>query len=219
MSVKVMVQLVCEWQKKNNGINTPIGRAPGEAGWCGSQQLRGKGMWPVATAFLLVLEGSAGFMKETVSSACSVMTATPHWKPALTYRHRARVCARSLQSCLTLCNPVDRSPPGSSVHGILQARIPAWVAILFSRGSCPPNDWTWVSCIAGRYFTFWATREAPKLCLFTMKPWSTTRILQLADNQNILTFQKWFKPSYTNSLHFLLLYLQMLFLEKDLCTQ
>ena len=39
------------------------------------------------------------------------------------------------QSCLTLCNPVDCSPPGSSVHGILQARILEWVAISFSRGS------------------------------------------------------------------------------------
>ena len=44
------------------------------------------------------------------------------------------------QLCLTLCNPRDCSLPGSSVHGILQARIPVWVAILFSRGSCPPND-------------------------------------------------------------------------------
>ena len=151
-------------EKKNNGINTPIGRAPGEAGWCGSQQLRGKGMWPVATAFLLVLEGSAGFMKETVSSACSVMTATPHWKPALTYRHRARVCARSLQSCLTLCNPVDRSPPGSSVHGVLQARELEWVATPFSRGSFWSRDWTCVSgvsCTVGGFFPHWDPREAP----------------------------------------------------------
>ena len=44
-------------------------------------------------------------------------------------------CARSLQSCLTLCNPLDRSPPGCSVRGILQARILEWVAISFSRGS------------------------------------------------------------------------------------
>ena len=43
--------------------------------------------------------------------------------------------AKSLQSCLTLCNPMDCSPPGSSVHGILQARILEWVAISFSRGS------------------------------------------------------------------------------------
>jgi len=64
------------------------------------------------------------------------------------------------QSCLTLSDPVDCSPPGSSVHGILQARILEWVAISFSRGFSRPRDQTRVSCIAGRFFTNWATREA-----------------------------------------------------------
>ena len=63
------------------------------------------------------------------------------------------------QSCPTLCNTVDCSPPGSSAHGILQARILEWVAISSSRGSSQPRGWTWVSCIAGRFFTVWATRE------------------------------------------------------------
>ena len=63
--------------------------------------------------------------------------------------------------CLTLCNPMDHSPPGSSVLGIFQARILEWVAISFSRGSSPPWDWTWVSYIAGGFFANWATREAP----------------------------------------------------------
>ena len=49
------------------------------------------------------------------------------------------------QSCPTLCDPMDCSPLGSSVHGILQARILEWVAISFSRGSSSPRDWTWVS--------------------------------------------------------------------------
>ena len=48
------------------------------------------------------------------------------------------------------------SPPGSSVHGILQARILEWVSISFSRWSSWPRDWTWVSCIAGRFYTIWA---------------------------------------------------------------
>jgi len=48
---------------------------------------------------------------------------------------------------------MDWSPPGSSVHGILRARIPEWVAIPFSRGSSQPRDRTQVSCIAGRLFT------------------------------------------------------------------
>ena len=46
------------------------------------------------------------------------------------------------QSCPTLGNPMDTSPPGSSVHGILQAKILEWVAISFSRGSSPPRDQT-----------------------------------------------------------------------------
>ena len=54
---------------------------------------------------------------------------------------------------------MDCSPPGSSVHGILQARILEWVAIQFSRGSSQLRDWTQVSSIAGRFFTIWATRE------------------------------------------------------------
>ena len=56
------------------------------------------------------------------------------------------------QSCPTLCDPVDCGPPGSSVHGILQARILEWVAISFSRGSSQLRDWTQVSRIAGRRF-------------------------------------------------------------------
>ena len=57
------------------------------------------------------------------------------------------------QSCLALSDPVDCSPPDSSVHGILQARILEWVTIPFSRGSSPPRDRTQVSRIAGRFFT------------------------------------------------------------------
>ena len=64
------------------------------------------------------------------------------------------------QSCPTLCDPVDYSPPGSCVHGILQARILEWVAISLSRWSFQPRDRTQVSCIAGRCFILWATREA-----------------------------------------------------------
>ena len=64
------------------------------------------------------------------------------------------------QSCPTVCDPVNCSLPGSSVHGISQARILGWVAIPFSRGSSWPRDQTWVPCIAGRFFTIWAIGEA-----------------------------------------------------------
>ena len=57
------------------------------------------------------------------------------------------------QLCPTLCNLKD-------IQGIFQARILEWVAFAFSRGSSQPRDWTQVSCIAGRFFTSWATREA-----------------------------------------------------------
>ena len=65
------------------------------------------------------------------------------------------------QSCLTLCDPMDCSPPGSCIHGILQARILEWVAISFSRSSLP-RDRTQVSSIGGRRFNLWATKEAHK---------------------------------------------------------
>ena len=57
------------------------------------------------------------------------------------------------QSCPTLCDPMDCNPPGSSVHGIFQARILGWTAISSSRGSSQPRDWTQVFQIAGRFFT------------------------------------------------------------------
>ena len=60
------------------------------------------------------------------------------------------------QSCPTLYDPMDCSPPGSSVHGILQARILEWVAIPFSRRSSPPMNQNHISWIAGGFFTIWA---------------------------------------------------------------
>ena len=68
------------------------------------------------------------------------------------------------QLCTILCDPTDYSPPGSSVHGLSQARILEWVSISSSRGSSWPRDWTpvsCVSCIAGGFFTHWAIRDAP----------------------------------------------------------
>ena len=57
------------------------------------------------------------------------------------------------QSCLILCNPMGCSPPGSTVHGVSQARIPEWVTITFSRGSSQPRDRTPISCLVGGFFT------------------------------------------------------------------
>ena len=64
------------------------------------------------------------------------------------------------QSCLTLCHPRDCSPPGSSVHGDSPGQNTGVGCMPSSRGSSHPRGWTQVSCIAGGFFTFWATREA-----------------------------------------------------------
>ena len=72
------------------------------------------------------------------------------------------MCVLVTQSCPDLCNLMNCNPPGSSVHGILQARILEWVATLSSRGSSWPRNWSLVSLIEGRFFAVWATREAPQ---------------------------------------------------------
>ena len=67
--------------------------------------------------------------------------------------HLTCVHARLLQSCPTLCDPMNHRPPGFSIHGILQARILKWVAMPSSRGLSRHKDLTCVSCIAGEFFT------------------------------------------------------------------
>ena len=71
--------------------------------------------------------------------------------------------AQSLQSCSTLCEPIDCGPPGSCVHGILQVRILEWVAMPSSRGSSQPRNQTCISrllALAGGFFTTSASWEA-----------------------------------------------------------
>ena len=83
----------------------------------------------------------------------------------------ACVHAKSLQLCPTLCNSVDCSPPDSSVHGSLQARILEWVAMPSSRGSSQPRDQThvsYVSWVGSRFFATRATWEAPFPCIPTL---------------------------------------------------
>ena len=88
------------------------------------------------------------------------------------HKQMSQVKVLAAQLCPTLCDPVYCNPPGSFIHGILQARILEWVAIPFLRGSSWPRDWTWVSWIAGGFFTFRATAAAKSLqsCLTLCNP-------------------------------------------------
>ena len=72
------------------------------------------------------------------------------------------ICVLVVQFCPAPCSHTDCSPPGSSVHGIFQTRILEWISIPFSKGSSQPRNQTWVSCIAGKLFTDWASREGLK---------------------------------------------------------
>ena len=94
------------------------------------------------------------------------------------------------QSCPTLCDPMACRLPGSSLHGILQARVLEWVAISFSRGSSQPRDRTQVSRIAGRRFNLWATREAVTITGNYMQKISQTP----KPNPSILTFCSFLDP-------------------------
>ena len=97
------------------------------------------------------------------------------------------------QSCPTLCDTMDCSLPGFSVHGISQARILEWVAISFSRGSSQPRDRTQVSCIAGRCFTLCTTSEA-KYRIHTLSKRKDTHIKSHAKKQK--QKQKTFRLKY-----------------------
>ena len=112
------------------------------------------------TTFLLMTISNSSLL----SSPCSYFLLCPTWKWKW---------SRSAEP--TLRDPMDCSPPGSSIHGIFQARVLEWVVISFSRGSSPPSDRTWVSRIAGRYFIVWATREA----LNPTSMWPQTYIFSL----------------------------------------
>ena len=76
------------------------------------------------------------------------------------WRYRPCCCCSVSRLCPTVWDPTDCSPPGSSVHRILQPRTLEWVAIPFSRGSSQLRDWTHVFCIGRRVLYHWATREA-----------------------------------------------------------
>ena len=83
--------------------------------------------------------------------------------------------------CLTLWDPMDCSPSGSSVHGILQSRILEWAAMTSSRQSSWPRDWTCISCSAGRFFTTESSGKPHSPCWLLSKPNSPRGELQRTD--------------------------------------
>ena len=87
------------------------------------------------------------------------------------WRNRKWKC-QSLLLALSLCDPKNYSPPGSSVHGISQARILVCIAMPFSKESSQPRDQTQVSYTEGRFFTIWATNEQKR------KQWIFTEIME-----------------------------------------
>ena len=95
-------------------------------------------------------------------------------KDCLSLGQMSKLCPVCAQSCSPLCDPMDCSPPGSSVHGIFQARILEWLAISSSRGSSWLRDWTNISCIGRQVLYHWATWEAQE-CVYEalLKPWNT----------------------------------------------
>ena len=128
-------------------------------------------------------EFSKGFFSSLFSNICRVLE---KWK----WSHS--VMSESLR-------PHGLSLPGSSIHEIFQARVLKWVAVSFSRGSSQPGGWTWVSCIADRCFTVWATREPwcfENMCLKISK-WF--QISVFSTNSSPLTPEFWYFTSLFQS--------------------
>ena len=121
------------WRPENHGTNAPVQtKKTGFLAWAVRQRQQ---TFPL---FFVLFRPSKDWMRPT--HAC--------------------VCAKFLQLCPTLCNPMNHSPPGSPVHGVSQARTLEWVAMLSSRGSSQPRDQKCISCI-GRWILYhWATGEA-----------------------------------------------------------
>ena len=109
--------------------------------------------WRILNITLLVCETSA--LYSNLDILCHYFSLGMKWKLTFSSPVATAEVKRSevAQSCPTLSGPVDCSLPGSSLHGIFQARILEWVAISFSRGSSQPRDRTEVSLIVGRRFT------------------------------------------------------------------
>ena len=135
----------------------------------------------VSLAFTLLPGATCVALASDFTSRASVssLEAFKCWcLPTIAAEFAACVCAKSLQLCPTLCNPMHCNPQDSSIHGILQARLLEWVAMSSSRGTSQPRDRTQVfcgSCTAGRFFTAEPLGKSYRVPYWTQFPLSTTK--------------------------------------------
>ena len=125
-------------------------------GWWGKPSL----YWPITVSHVL----HVGQVIDAAGSSerwNDLHRVTQHCTPSLG-KQAEDTCPGASRPLSLPCDTMDCSPPGSSVHGILQARILEWVAFLFSRGSCQPRDGTQVFHMAGGFFTNWSSNEESK---------------------------------------------------------
>ena len=136
----VLVRCICRWLQPQRAAGRQITANPS------SQEMLWTSLSVSLTLLLFLLHPI--FLLPTAKGNRRI---PPSLSLALLEAEKVKVLVA--QPCPTLYNRMDCSPPGSPVHEILQARILEWVAIPFSKGSSQPSDQTWISCIAGRFFT------------------------------------------------------------------
>ena len=148
---RVGLNWATEQQKWKNSDNTKSWWEYGQAGSLIHCCWRGKMAQPLWKKFIAIS------LKTKLATAIPPSNCTDGLYREMRVRFTKSVSCSVKSDSL---QPMDHSPKGSSVYGILQARILEWAVIPFFRGSSRPRDWTWVSCMAGRFFTIWAMREA-----------------------------------------------------------
>ena len=151
--------------------------------------------WPLNT---ILDYNEPGLLRKTADTSFDAGNVQD--EPEISYHTRKQRKLSKTTCCCCLvaklypffCDPVDCSPPGSSVNGILQARILVWVPISFSRGSSRPRDRTHVSWIGRWTFCYWAIRETPSKTIRVgpRTPWRDF-YWQRWDNLNIFKKKVW----------------------------
>ena len=129
---------------------------------------------PILVTFHFFVSLFAFFFLITILKGCEVMMCAVFW------------------IAVWLCNSMNCSPAGFSIHGSVQARILEWVVIPFPRGSSQPREWTQVSYTEGRFFTIWATMEPWLLMNLTLIPLTYSRSSFSYENFPVLHIQHFF---------------------------